>query len=163
MTANRQKGISVIMCCYNSANRIKETLSALAHQQIDEDIQFEIVLVDNASTDNTVDAAKKIWENLKAPYQLRCTYEAIPGLGNARMKGIQEASYDTIIFCDDDNWLMPNYIQGVFKILETNPSIAACGGTGIPIFETKKPEWFDEYAESFAIGSQDINREEGKL
>jgi len=158
-----KKGVSVIVCCYNSAARIRETLSALARQEFRVMMDWEIILVDNASTDHTASLALSIWEQLQTGVDLRIVYEREPGLGNARNAGIREAAYSVALFCDDDNWLAPGYVEGVFRILEEDISIAACGGRGIPVFETGKPGWFDEYEEVFAVGSQEINEEGGRL
>ncbi len=158
-----KNGVSVVVCCYNSTTRLYKTLKALAHQVISKDIIVEIIIVDNASTDHTATYASEIWESFNSPIPLISTYEAQPGLGNARKKGIAQASYAYVLFCDDDNWLLPNYINDAYHILNNDSNIAACGGMGMPVFETEKPYWFDEYAESFALGSQEIVRENGKL
>lgn len=157
------KGVSVIICCYNSAGRIQATLDALAKQQFTSSFFWEVILVDNASTDNTAAIARVMWEGLNSPARLRIVTEPQPGLGNARMKGINEARYPILLFCDDDNRLGRRYVQGMYEILDNNPAIAACGGKGIPVFETAKPYWFDEYAETFATGSQELNTENGRL
>jgi glycosyltransferase involved in cell wall biosynthesis len=163
MDNNRNIGISVIICCYNSSKRIKDVLQALVVQKFNTAVLWEIILVDNASTDNTSSTAQSIWKTLNADIDFRITYENSPGLANARDRGIKESRYEYLVFCDDDNWLYPDYLQGVYTILSSNAVIAACGGVGIPVFETAKPAWFDEYAEAFATGSQEINTEEGKL
>lgn len=163
MTTNHPKGVSVIICCYNSAGRLKETLRAMAAQQVATHIAWEIILVDNASSDNTAELAISTWKSLGASTTLRVVYESQPGLGHARKKGIDESGYSLILFCDDDNWLCPRYVQGVFDTLENDPAIAACGGMGIPVFENGKPEWFDEYQEVFAVGPQSMNEENGQL
>jgi glycosyltransferase involved in cell wall biosynthesis len=157
------EGVSVIICCYNSVLRLKDTLSALAGQHFRSAVPWEIVLVDNASTDGTSTAALDIWESLKAPALLRIVHEPAAGLIHARKKGIHEAAYSTLLFCDDDNWLCPDYVQGMFDALSGDSLTAACGGKGIPVFETEKPQWFDEYAEAFATGSQDLNTEDGRI
>lgn len=163
MVSKYKKGVSVVICCFNSTARLYKTLKALAHQIIDKEIDVELIIVDNASTDETATYAKEIWESFNSPWHLINTYEAQPGLGNARKKGIAEANYAYILFCDDDNWLSPNYVTDAYHILNNDTTIAACGGIGLPVFETEKPYWFDEYAESYALGSQEIVRENGKL
>ncbi len=157
------KGVSVIVCCYNSSGRLEKTLQALAKQQFNQNLLWEIIIVDNASKDNTTVAAAEIWEKLNTPIKIKIVGEAIPGLGNARKKGITKAAYSVILFCDDDNWLAPNYVQRIFDILENDSTIAACGGMGIPVFETAEPYWFYAYAEAFALGSQEINNEKQQL
>ena len=162
-TDNKKKGVSVLLCCYNSAARIKETLHALASQQFHSPFFWEIILVDNASTDKTAQISRSIWDDLDTGTELRIVFEPRAGLGNARKKGISEASCSFILFCDDDNWLDRSYVQDVFNILNSDPTIAACGGRGIPVFEIPKPYWFDEYAEAFALGPQQANTENGKI
>lgn len=155
-------GVSVILCCYNSGKRLNKTLRALANQKFDAELNVEIIVVDNASTDHTAEYAKSIWESLNTHIQLRNINQPIPGLGNARKIGIAEAKYSYVLFCDDDNMLFPNYINDGYHILNNDDHTGACGGIGLPVFETDKPNWFDEYAESFAVGSQEIVKENGK-
>jgi glycosyltransferase involved in cell wall biosynthesis len=158
-----KKGVSVILCCYNSSSRISKTLQALARQEFIFPVSWEIILVDNASTDHTSTIAQSTWKSLNTTTGIRIIYEPLQGLAFARKAGIREASYSYLVFCDDDNWLTPGYIQRVYDILESSPDIAACGGLGIPVFETSKPSWFDEYKEAFALGSQDGNSENGRI
>ncbi|MFM9908501.1 MAG: glycosyltransferase, partial [Chitinophagaceae bacterium] len=159
-----KKGISVIICCYNSESRLPKTLAALSLQLFKEPINWEIVLVDNASTDHTSIDGPRIWALNNNGVPFRIEYESAPGLSYARKKGIQSANYPILVFCDDDNWLGPNYLQNVYSIFEKNPSIAACGGKGLPAFEQNPPPyWFNEYSEAFALGSQEITREKGRL
>ncbi|MEO5562137.1 MAG: glycosyltransferase [Chitinophagaceae bacterium] len=160
---NIEKGVSVILCCYNSSKRIEQTLYALAAQELHSSVPWEIVLIDNASTDHTAEFVQSLWKGLNNKITLRIVYEPKQGLANARTKGIKEATYSYLVFCDDDNWLSPTYLQQVYRILDNDPGIAACGGIGIPVFETTKPNWFDEYQEAFALGSQELNAEDGKL
>ena len=162
MNSNK-KGVSVIICCYNSAQRISNALVALAKQQYPATLLWEIIIVDNACTDNTGQIACEIWETFNTDIALRVVYEPLPGLGHARIKGVNEAMHPIVLFCDDDNWLAENYVQGVCEILEGDCNIAACGGMGIPVFETPEPYWFYQYAEAFALGSQEINSENGQL
>lgn len=157
------KGVSVIVCCYNSVPRLEETLRALAAQQVEARILWEVVLVNNASTDNTAELAVTLWEKYNGMVPLRVVDEPKPGQGHARNKGIEEATYSILLFCDDDNWLNPRYIQGMYAILQNDKRIAACGGTGIPVFETQQPVWFEEYKEAYATGAQDINKEDDRI
>lgn len=158
------EGVSIILCCYNSINRIRETLQALSEQVVGKNLQWEVILVDNASTDTTGEVANAIWHSLGNKTQMRIVSEPKPGLGEARNRGIAEAAFGTLVFCDDDNWLGPNYIETAKAIMNADKQIAACGGLGIPVFEIQPaPIWFDEYAEAFALGPQTLNTENGKI
>jgi glycosyltransferase involved in cell wall biosynthesis len=163
MSNQRQEGVSVIICCYNSAARIRETLQALADQRFSKPLAWEIILVDNASTDNTSGIAEAIWGSCGLEVPLHMVEEMEPGLMYARNKGISAARYSIVLFCDDDNRLSSGYVEGIFDILISDEHIAACGGMGIPAFGATKPAWFDEYQEAFAVGSQAINEEGGRI
>lgn len=120
-------GISIIVCCYNSETRIEKTLRCLAIQEglIN---QKEIILVDNNSTDNTKEKARKIWNELKNPYPLKIITQQNQGLSHARTKGVLDSKYSFGIFCDDDNLLTPNYCEIIFKNFVENHSLGVIGG-----------------------------------
>jgi glycosyltransferase involved in cell wall biosynthesis len=136
-------GISVIVCCYNSAARIAPTLQHLAAQQQFPFTQWEVIVVDNASTDNTATKAVQVWNGIdgdKPPFKV--IFEKTPGLSAARKKGIEESQFDFVLFCDDDNWLHENYLSIALNILKENPLIGALGGTGFRVFEGGEPPYF---------------------
>jgi glycosyltransferase involved in cell wall biosynthesis len=157
------KGLSIILCCYNSVNRLHKTLQALSKQNIHSSIATEIILVDNNSTDATSLVSQELWKTFGNSFPLYVVLENEPGLAHARQKGINTASYQYILFCDDDNWLYPNYAQGIYDILDSDTAIAACGGRGNAVFESAEPAWFKHYAEAFATGPQDITKEHGSI
>jgi glycosyltransferase involved in cell wall biosynthesis len=148
------RGLSVIICCYNSVPRIKPTLEHLKNQKVTNEVDWEIVLVDNNSTDNTASFALQIWKDQKIP--LRVINESRAGQGYARATGAKKATYDYIIFCDDDNWLCSTYIQTVFAVLDKHNDIGAVGGQSKPAFADRQdvPEWFSEKQQSYATGKQ---------
>ncbi len=149
-------GISLIICCYNSKEVIKETLESILNNSINQSISFEIIIVDNASTDGTGEYIKEIWENFQMPYELKLLYEHKPGLIHARKTAVLSASYDILIFCDDDNRLDSTYIQKAFDVMIANPKIGACGGCGeADLGQEVRPDWFHGIiSEGFAIGKQ---------
>lgn len=146
------KGVSVIICCYNSSKRLGETLKHLSVQQIN-NIPSEIIVVDNASTDNTAFIARQTWDAFGVNIPLRIINESKPGLSHAREAGINASSYSYIIFCDDDNWLEENYIATAFSIMESDSHIGASGGMGIAKTEIAAPDWFEECKRGYACGS----------
>lgn len=154
METGQLKGVSVIVCCFNSAPRLPETLQHLAAQQVPAHIGWEIIIVDNASTDNTVQAAQEIWKLCNAPGSFRIVSEKTPGLSAARHKGYMESRYSYLLFCDDDNWLKPDYVHLAFEILEQHPDVAIAGGRTVAAFESQPPAWFEGVAKSYAVGNQ---------
>ncbi len=147
-----KKGVSIIICCYNSSSRITTTLNHLQkiHSQ---GIPWEVILVDNASTDDTSAKSKMVWEtNPVTGFQI--VEEQKKGLMNARIKGVASSSYDFVSFIDDDNWIEEDWVHKVFTILNENPEIAACGGSADAVFESTPPPWFSEFSISYATGMQ---------
>ena len=146
--------ISVIICCYNSAERIEPTLEHLSKQSIDKNISWEVILVDNKSTDNIKEISKEIWNKTGSEVELIIVEELHSGLANARNKGIQSARGEILIFCDDDNWLDEEYLQIAYDIMKDDSSLGMLGGIGEEIIEGDKPFWFDRIKSSYAIGPQ---------
>jgi len=137
------KGISVVVCCYNSAARLEQTLKHLALQQVADNIGWEIIIINNASTDNTAETARGEWLKYglrDVPFKI--VEEPAPGLSNARQKGIDESKYDYILFCDDDNWLCDDYVERCFKIMNDDSQIGVLGGCGV--IEAEQPALISE-------------------
>ncbi|OOQ58071.1 glycosyltransferase family A protein [Mucilaginibacter pedocola] len=125
-------GVSVIICCYNSAKRLPQTLKHLAAQQVPANIPWEVIVIDNASTDDTYALASQLWEaenTTAAGFKL--LRQPIPGKNHAFNMGVEQAKFEFILTCDDDNWLNPNYIHLAYDIMLADSKIGALGGFGI--------------------------------
>ncbi|TWR25181.1 glycosyltransferase family 2 protein [Mucilaginibacter pallidiroseus] len=132
------KGVSVVICCYNSAQRLPQTLRHLALQQVPSEIDWEVIVVDNASTDNTAIIAQEEWQKFESAHlTLKIVGEPRPGKIKAFEKGVDEASYEYIVLCDDDNWLNPTYIKTAFDIMQADNNIGVLGANGQ--FEPEMP------------------------
>lgn len=155
------RGISVVICCYNSACRIQLALEYLSRQKTDNNLAWEIILVNNNSTDNTVEIANQTWQSFKNKIALHVIAEPRAGLSNAREAGIKAANHDVIIFCDDDNLLEENYVQHAFDLVETTGKLGygIWGGKTIAYFDetTKVPAWFEEQKGNYVVGEQAEN------
>jgi len=148
------KGISVIICVYNGASRLYKTLHCIANQEQVDCISVEVIVIDNASTDNTAILVQSIWTDLGNPFPLKIFSESKPGKSNALVLGFMKAQYDYLLICDDDNRLFPDYLAKAFEIMENHSDIGVLGGQGIPDFESKPPFWFETYKHFFAVGKQ---------
>jgi glycosyltransferase involved in cell wall biosynthesis len=65
LTGTLKNGVSVIICCYNSRERIEKTLDFIFAQEVEGAIPWEIIIVDNASTDDTFLIAQRYLEKNK--------------------------------------------------------------------------------------------------
>ena len=145
-------GISIIICCYNSEKRLPKVLEHLSCQETKYNIDWEIIVVDNSSKDNTSEVAKSSWNRKDVPLQV--IYEPKPGLSYARTTGINNSKYEIICFIDDDNWVENKWIQKIYTIMSNNPDVAICGGRGEAAFESSPPGWFTKFQDAYAVGSQ---------
>jgi glycosyltransferase involved in cell wall biosynthesis len=144
--------VTVAICCHNSAARLQPTLEHLAAQQVPAGLRWEVLIVDNASTDYTAAAAARFWP-AEAPATLRVVTEPRLGIRFARMRACDEAAGEFICFVDDDNWLAPDWVATASEILTRDPTIGACGGWNDAVSDTPLPAWFDRYKTYFAISS----------
>lgn len=148
-------GISVIICCYNSASRLPATLRHIACQEVSCDIRWEIIVVDNASADQTAAVAATEWKKYDLPgVAFRIVYEEKNGLSNAREKGIETSVFRYVIFCDDDNWLSESYLQTAYTTISADPSVAALGGRSTAVAGIPLPDWFEVSKNNYAVGDQ---------
>jgi glycosyltransferase involved in cell wall biosynthesis len=146
-------GVSVVICCHNSAQRLPETLRYLAAQQVSGTIPWEVVVIDNASTDDTAETAVRCWSTA-SPTTLRVISEPQAGLSHARMRGIVESRYEIISFIDDDNWVTADWVEQVDAIFANHPEIGALGARIEAVCEIAPPDWFEFLQIHYAVGRQ---------
>jgi len=149
-----QSGVTLLICTSNGAQRLPETLRYVAAQQVPAGIAWEVVLVSNASTDDTLAVALRLWADLGAPAPLRLFDEPRPGKENALICGFDEARYECIGIVDDDNWLYPDYVAQATRLLHLHPEIGVLGACAEGKFEAEPPSWFAQFQAVFAIGPQ---------
>src|ERR1700722_4190557 len=146
-------GVSVVICCHNSAERLPKMLAHLSAQKVPAGVPWEVLVVDNASTDATAEVARQHWPK-DARASLRVVGEPQPGLTHARERGFAEATGDIISFIDDDNWVCPEWVATVSDVMTTRTDVGACGGTGEAEPKTNLPWWFETFQGDFAVGPQ---------
>jgi glycosyltransferase involved in cell wall biosynthesis len=139
-------GISIVICTYNGSSRLPKTLRHIAEQQVRSGIGWELILVDNASTDNSAALAEEEWSKYNCQAHFEVVHQPVPGLSYAREMGFKTARYDYIIMCDDDNWLYKDYVEIAFDVMQQNPLCAVLGGLGIFVYETTPPSWLAAYS-----------------
>jgi hypothetical protein len=118
--------------------------------------RWEIVLVDNASTDGTAETAKSLWQALGAPAELRILAEPRLGVIHARTSGILAACYDIVSFVDDDNWVCENWCATILDLMTGHKEIGAIACRSEAAFEPGQfvPEWFRALGHGYAVGPQ---------
>jgi glycosyltransferase involved in cell wall biosynthesis len=141
--------ISIIIPTMNRASSLKLAIQSFCQQDFPID-QYEILVVDNGSTDNT----KEITETAIATYpshQIHYIYEPEPGLLSGRHRGALEAQGDILTFVDDDIEADPNWLQAIHSSFD-DPTVQLVGGRNLPKYETDPPEWLDWFWSAHAYG-----------
>lgn len=146
-------GVSIVVCCYNSARLLPDTLRHLSAQQVAPGRSVEVIVVDNASTDTTAAVAHERWPS-ECGINLRVVMEPELGLSNARRRGFAEAQYETVCFVDDDNRLDSNWVEIASVVMAQHPEVGACGGQIEADCEIAPPTWFAEFQNYYAVGAQ---------
>ena len=154
MPVNKEPSISVIICTYNRDKFIGEALNCLAKQTLPTG-NFEIIVVDNRSTDNTASIAKKFIAD-HPELQARYVMEPNKGLSFARNRGIQEARASIVTYIDDDAEVTPHFLESIVSFLQANSSVVGVGGKVIPKYsESGEPKWISKYLNGF-VGRMDF-------
>jgi len=133
--------ISVIICTYNRSAVLANTLDSFAAMDLPGSDQFELVIVDNNSNDNTAEIAQAF--SRLHPYS-RYLFEPRPGLSHARNKGILDSLGKVIVFIDDDVFLDKGWLNAVTRTFAEQPGAAAFGGKSVPQFEAGRPPWLPD-------------------
>jgi glycosyltransferase involved in cell wall biosynthesis/ubiquinone/menaquinone biosynthesis C-methylase UbiE len=131
---------SVIICTYNRSDLLRESLHAVTRQDFPPD-RYEIIVVDNNSTDDT----RAVTESVAAssPVPIRYVFEKNQGLSFARNAGIRSAEGEVVAFVDDDIDAGCGWLQAIVAAFE-DPGIACAGGPIRPIWPFERPDWLTD-------------------
>ncbi|MBI9044560.1 MAG: glycosyltransferase family 2 protein [Anaerolineaceae bacterium] len=144
--------ISVIICTYNRADLLDNIMSTLVNQTLPDDL-FEILIIDNNSSDNTREIAHK-YMNLKE--NIHYFLEEGQGVSYARNRGWKEAKGKYIAYTDDDCRIPPDWLNEASRIIkEKQPAIF--GGPYTAFYLSPKPRWYkDSYGSHIKPGGARI-------
>jgi len=130
--------ISIIIPTLNRAKTLELAIKSFYLQNFSPE-QFEIIVIDNGSTDNT----KNVTEAAIAEYpshQIRYIYESEPGLLSGRHRGALEAKGEILTFVDDDIEANVNWLQAIKESFDDS-TVQMVGGRNLPKYEVEPPEW----------------------
>lgn len=126
---------SLIICTYNRAESLRDTLGALRALSVHPSRQWEVIVVDNNSRDRTREVVEEVQREWPL---LRYEFESEQGLSHARNHGISCAQGEVILFTDDDVLPEPDWLEITLAGMEKYQA-DACGGYIAPIWETPPP------------------------
>jgi GT2 family glycosyltransferase len=148
-----EPGVSVVVTTWNGAARLRGTLAALAAQRVPEGLAWEVIVVDNASTDDSARLARAVWPD-ERPAPLRVVSEARQGVLHANHRGLVEARYALIALVNDDNRPEPDWMSHAAAFMAAHPDAGAVGSRGLADPERPPPPWFERFAGHYAVGGQ---------
>lgn len=119
--------VSVVIPAYNAEKTIIQNLSALIKQKCT--FQYEIIVVDDDSSDNTRNLANKFIEDLNNSSRVKLVKVSHRGPAAARNAGVKEAESDIVLFLDADCIAQEGWFSSMVEHLFSDPSIAGVGGT----------------------------------
>lgn len=131
--------ISVILCTYNRSAMLQEALATLAAQTANGEIDWELLVVDNNSFDDTRQVVEAFAAKQSA-FSVRYLFEGRQGKSYALNTGVAHAHGDIIAFTDDDVYVHPDWIREIDKAFRTLPC-TGIGGRVRPLWRQPKPNW----------------------
>jgi len=135
--------ISVIVCTYNREKYLPDCLNHLKDQSaLNKD--YEILIIDNNSTDNTAAIASQY---IHSDPDLNAHYFCEKNQGHtfARNRGIKEAKGDILSFIDDDAFVDHHFIAEIQSYFDQYKEVTAIGGKILPVYEGETPKWMSKY------------------
>ena len=146
--------LSIVICSYNRAQYIGDALDSL-YKQTTSLSDFEILLVDNNSTDGTPEVYKS-WREIHPEGNFQYLTEHQQGASFARNTGAAHAKTGWLCFMDDDAVAFPDFVANIIKHTQEKPTIVGFGGKIIPKYIPEKPVWMSYYVSSL-VGNFDYS------
>ncbi len=141
--------ISIIIPTLNRSPTLAIAIKSFVTQNFPGD-EFEIIVVDNGSNDDTKQIVATAIAN-HPDHQIHYIYEPEPGLLSGRHRGALEAKGNILIFVDDDIQADVNWLQAIQESF-ADPSVQIVGGRNLPNYEFEPPEWLAWFWEEHQYG-----------
>ncbi len=148
---------SVVICTYNRAKSLKQTLGSVVLQDYPSD-KFEIIVVDNNSPDQTGAVTFSFRDQYKN-LTIRYFKELQQGISYGRNRGVSEAVGEYIVFLDDDETVVPAFLQNLEDFYTEYEDASLTAGPVIPVYETTPPDWLSPFTMRLITGAYDKGTE----
>ncbi len=128
---------TVIICTWNRARLLKQTLAAMATLRAPPAGRWELILVNNNSTD----ATERVVQEFRDRLPLRCLHETRPGKAHAANLALEHARGQLLVWTDDDVLPEPDWLVRYVEAGQRWAECAIFGGSIQPDFEGRPPSW----------------------
>ncbi|MBE9051700.1 glycosyltransferase family 2 protein [Nostocales cyanobacterium LEGE 11386] len=142
---------TVAIPTYNGASRLPKLLKLLQNQLHTENFSWEIIVVDNNSTDNTAQVVQNYQKNWQSRYPLKYCFESKQGAAYARKQAVAEAKGKFIGFLDDDNYPVLTWVAAAYAFSQKYPRVGAYASQIHPDWEVEPPKNFQRISPFLAI------------
>jgi glycosyltransferase involved in cell wall biosynthesis len=146
--------ISIIIPTYNRSNYLETTLISILKSDFDKG-NFEIIIVDNGSTDDTKAVVHKLLES--RAFKFKYFYEPEPGLLSARHKGAEESQGDILTFIDDDVEVSCYWLNSIHSAFNNNSTVSLLTGPCLPKYEIYPPNWLNHFWSETPYGGKECS------
>ena len=109
--------VSLVVSTRNRGDRLDDFFASLVCLEPPAE-GWELILVDNGSTDGTAEAIRRF--AAAAPFAVRCVHAATPGLSHARNAGLRHAAGRIVVFTDDDCYPRPDYLRAIVDVFASH-------------------------------------------
>jgi len=133
--------LSIIIPTHNRAESLKRAMESIV--SLRDEVDFEIVIVDNNSTDNT----KKVTENYSRI--ARYVFEGNTSFTKARGTGAENAAGDIFLYLDDDVVVHPKSLISIIETFKNFPDCGIIASKILPYYESEPPDWTLSCQQSF--------------
>lgn len=147
--------LSIVIATYNRAESLVRTLESLVRQEGLDSSEWEAVVVDNNSADNTRELFAALAERFPE-FALRIVGEPVQGLSAARNRGIAESGADIIAIIDDDEEVNTGFGRAYLDFFDGYPNADAAGGRITPRYDFRVPRWLSPLTERPIAGTLDM-------
>jgi len=131
--------ISIVLCTHNRDGYLPSAIASILHQG-ETRWSYELLLVDNCSTDTTADIGKR----LSKRGLLRYVHAPQLGLCHARNDGWRAARGEIVAYFDDDAIAEPGWLDAIADAFSQQPMPGVVGGKVIPMWEADRPAWLSD-------------------
>lgn len=143
--------LSVAIPTYNGEHRLPMVLECLRWQLNAHNLSWEVIVVDNNSTDNTADVVQKYQHKWNKQIPLRYEFEKQQGAAYARQKAIQVATSPLVGFLDDDTLPDMTWLISAYRFAENYPQAGVIASRIRGDFESEPPDNFERIAALLAL------------
>jgi glucosyl-dolichyl phosphate glucuronosyltransferase len=137
--------LSIVVCTLNRAALLERAVVSLLAQET-HDTRFEVLVVDNGSSDDT---PSRVAGLARGSIAVRYVRESRLGLSHARNTGIEHAIGDVVAFLDDDAEADARWVDWLVTVFRADPITGAAGGRTLVRWPDERPDWMSDAIEGY--------------